>query len=84
MNFRVEKHVRQVRQEIEKTPSHFARGFLSGLGWAFGATIGFAIVVGIVTLVLSWLGALPFVGQWFSDLNESLSALRDLRETLPK
>lgn len=67
----------------DKVP-FFIQGILSGLGWSFGATIGFAIVAGIVTFVLSQLGALPVIGQFFTDLQSAIDQLAKLRETLPK
>lgn len=80
----IEKPVEQVREEVKKIPSHFARGFLSGLGWAFGATIGFAIIFGIITFILAQLGALPLIGQFFSDLNQFVRQFNELRDTLPR
>lgn len=67
----------------DKVP-FFIQGILSGLGWSLGATIGFAIVAGIVTFVLSQLGALPVIGQFFTDLQNAIDQLSKLRETLPK
>lgn len=64
--------------------SFFVQGILSGLGWSFGATIGFALVFGIVTFILAQLGALPVIGQFFTDLRTAIDQLIKLRETLPK
>lgn len=64
--------------------SFFVQGILSGIGWSFGATLGFAIVAGVVTFVLSQLGALPVIGQFFTDLKNTADQLSKLRETLPK
>lgn len=64
--------------------SFFVQGILSGLGWSFGATIGFALVFGIITFVLAQLGALPVIGQFFTDLKSAIDQLTKLRETLPK
>lgn len=64
--------------------SFFVQGVLSGIGWSFGATIGFAIIAGIVTFTLSQLGALPVIGQFFTDLRTAIDQLTKLRETLPK
>lgn len=64
--------------------SFFVQGVLSGLGWSFGATIGFAFVFGIITFVLAQLGALPVIGQFFTDLRNAIDQLSKLRETLPR
>lgn len=81
---RFHKSVEDAKRELEKTPSHFVKGFLAGLGWAFGATIGFAIAAGIATFVLAQLGTLPLIGQFFSDLQASLSEIARMREELPR
>lgn len=62
----------------------FIQGILSGLGWSFGATIGFAIVFGVITFVLAQLGALPVIGQFFTDLRDAIQQLSQLRQTLPR
>lgn len=64
--------------------SFFVQGILSGLGWSFGATVGFAIVAGLITFTLAQLGALPVIGQFFTDLRTAIDQLTKLRETLPK
>ena len=64
--------------------SFFMQGILSGVGWSFGATIGFAIVAGHVTFTLSQLGALPVIGQFFTDRRGAIDQLTKLRENLPK
>lgn len=64
--------------------SFFIQGIISGFGWSFGATIGFAVVAGVVTFALSQLGALPVIGQFFTDLRAAIDQLTKLRENLPK
>lgn len=64
--------------------SFFVQGILSGIGWSFGATIGFALVFGIITFVLAQLGALPVIGQFFTNLQDAINQLSELRKTLPK
>lgn len=46
----------------------FRNGFISGLGSAFGATIGFVIVSTVVVYVLSLLGGVPLIGQWLASI----------------
>lgn len=78
------KSVEEAKKELENIPSHFARGFLNGLGWTFGATLGFAIIVSIGAFVLAQLGTLPVIGDFFSDLRESLNQIARMRENLPR
>lgn len=78
------KSIEQARKELEKGPSHFTQGFLSGLGWAFGATVGFAVAAGVITFILAQLGTLPLIGQFFSDLQESLKEIAEIRKKLPR
>ncbi|MBI2007548.1 MAG: hypothetical protein HYS83_02525 [Candidatus Blackburnbacteria bacterium] len=51
--------------------SFFIQGIISGFGWSFGATIGFAVVAGVI-------------GQFFTDLRAAIDQLTKLRENLPK
>jgi len=53
---------------------NFVRGITFGLGSALGGTIGFAIVIGILALILNILGGFPVIGDWFDGLNEDISA----------
>ncbi|MDP3992709.1 MAG: DUF5665 domain-containing protein [bacterium] len=48
------------------------RGFLIGLMSGLGATIGVAIVLGIVGLLIRQFGGLPVVGDWLNDLGRIL------------
>lgn len=49
---------------------HFLRGFLYGMGGFFGATLGVAIVVGILTWSLSRLQVVPIVGSFATQVVE--------------
>lgn len=55
---------------IDKIKS-FKQGFISGLGWSFGVTVGFAIISTILVLVLSTLGGLPLIGDWIASIVEA-------------
>jgi hypothetical protein len=44
------------------------RGFISGIGWAFGVTIGFVLVSTLLVIILNLLGGLPLIGKWIANL----------------
>ena len=56
--------------------SSLIKGFLGGLGWAIGATLGFAIFVTFISMILNLLGGLPFIGVVLAEIihftNEAL------------
>jgi len=47
------------------------RGFYSGVGWAFGATLGFALVSTILVIILRQLGGIPLIGSFFANIVEA-------------
>ncbi|MEK7202284.1 MAG: DUF5665 domain-containing protein [Patescibacteria group bacterium] len=49
-----------------------ARGFLMGLMSGLGATVGVAIVVGILGLLIRQFGGLPVIGDWLNELGRIL------------
>ena len=48
------------------------RNFLGGLLSGLGATIGVAIVLGILGVLIREFGGLPVVGAWLNDLGQIL------------
>lgn len=46
-------------------------GFFSGIGWAFGVTIGFATVSTILVILLKSAGGLPFIGNIIASIVQS-------------
>ena len=50
-----------------------ARSFVSGLFTALGATVGLALVIGLTSIILDWLGVLPVVGGFFARIDEVIS-----------
>lgn len=54
----------------QRIKTSVVRGFFSGIAGVIGATIGIAILVGI----LSALGALPGIGQFFINIANQLSS----------
>jgi len=66
--------MRKVVEKIHKISSKrelVKRGFYSGIGWAFGATIGFAIVSTLLVIFLSKAGGVPLVGSWIARIVEA-------------
>ena len=65
-------------------PSFFLKGFLSGLGWAIGATLGFAIFVAVVSMTLNLLGGVPYLGNLFANIIHFTSEALKTRVTVTK
>ncbi len=61
----------------------FIKNFIAGLGWMAGATIGFAILITLLSLILKWLGGLPLVGDFFANLIEVTNKALKAKEVLP-
>lgn len=47
---------------------HLMFSFLGGVATALGATVGFAIIIWLVTFVLNQLGGLPLIGEFFATI----------------
>jgi hypothetical protein len=45
----------------------FINNFLGGIAWALGATVGLALIVGLLTLILKNVNVIPFVGSFIAD-----------------
>ena len=45
-------------------------GFIAGIGWAFGVTVGFVIIFSILVIVLNFLGGLPLIGTLIASIVE--------------
>ena len=55
----------------------FIQGFVAGIGWGLGATIGAVILFGVLSWVFSLLGGLPLIGNFFADI---IAATKDALE----
>lgn len=42
--------------------------FIGGLAWAVGATVGLAIIVAILGLIVKNINLVPFVGNFIADI----------------
>ncbi len=57
-----------------ETVKAIKQGFINGIGWAAGVTVGFVIVSTIIVWILNALGGLPVVGGWIADIVEATQA----------
>jgi hypothetical protein len=45
----------------------FINNLIGGIAWALGATVGLALIVGILTLILKNVNVIPVVGSFIAD-----------------
>ena len=50
----------------------FWHNLLGGIGWGLGSVLGATIIVGILGLLLNWLGGLPVIGRWLGEWSEAI------------
>lgn len=50
--------------------SIFWEGFKAGIGWSFGATVGFALISTLIVILLRSVGGLPVVGSFIANIVE--------------
>lgn len=55
-------HLHKDKKEI------FVNNFIGGIAWALGATVGLAIIVTVLGLVLKNINLIPFVGNFVADV----------------
>jgi hypothetical protein len=65
-----------------KKRSIFIKNFIAGLGWMTGATLGFALLLTILGIVFSWLGGLPFIGEFIANLIDLTNKALETKRTL--
>jgi hypothetical protein len=46
----------------------FVNNFIGGIAWALGATIGLALIVGILTLILKNVNVIPVIGNFIGNI----------------
>lgn len=58
----------QPYEKVERSKKHIIiNNFVGGISWGLGATLGLAIVLAILGLVINNLGFVPFLGDFISD-----------------
>ncbi|HUS59901.1 MAG TPA: DUF5665 domain-containing protein [Nevskiaceae bacterium] len=62
----------------------FLKNFIGGLSWMTGATIGFALFIAFLSLILKWLGGLPIIGDFAANLIEVTSKALEAKRTFPR
>jgi hypothetical protein len=46
----------------------FVNNFLGGIAWALGVTVGLALIITILTLILKNVNLIPVVGNFVADI----------------
>lgn len=69
-------------QDNKKRPKRdiFKAGIVGGLGWAFGVTIGFAIISIIIIFLIDRAGGIPLIGDWIANVVEATQTQLELRK----
>ena len=55
-------------ESISSYRRKFREGFVNGIGFSFGATVGFAIISTLLVLLFQILGGLPLIGTFVADI----------------
>lgn len=55
---------------MEKIKTKLLDGFVRGIGWAFGVTLGFVLVSTVVVYIFRALGGLPLIGDFIATVVE--------------
>jgi hypothetical protein len=46
----------------------FVNNFIGGIAWALGATVGLALIVAILTLIVKNVNLIPYVGNFVANV----------------
>lgn len=59
-------------EKVEETSKRkiIVNNFIGGLFFALGSTVGLAIVIALLTFVLSKVNLIPFIGSYIAELNQ--------------
>ena len=52
----------------EKKSKTFFKGVISGIGWAFGTTFGFVIIIALANHTFNLLGEIPLIGDFLAKI----------------
>ncbi len=64
--------LKEIKGNHKRKPGKlFGEGFVAGMGWAFGVTIGFVMISTVLVVVLQLLGGLPLIGTFIASIVES-------------
>jgi hypothetical protein len=67
-----EKILLEIHKGNSTNKQQMFKGFMVGVFYALGATVGFAILIAILTFIVKLLGGLPVVGGWFVHFGKYL------------
>lgn len=57
----------------------FINNFVGGIAWGLGATVGLAVVLTILTVVVRWIDVVPVVGDFVARVTEFVEKSRDFK-----
>lgn len=61
----------QRHEELHKNKKEiFVNNFIGGIAWALGATVGLAIIIIILGIILKNVNLIPFVGNFVAQIIE--------------
>jgi len=57
-------------EAVEKTPRKkmLVNNFIGGIAWAVGATVGFAVIVTVLTLIVKNVNFIPYIGNFIAGV----------------
>ncbi|OGH09658.1 MAG: hypothetical protein A2152_01035 [Candidatus Levybacteria bacterium RBG_16_35_6] len=61
-------------EQVNKGMGHiFRNNFIGGIAWGLGATVGVAIILAVLTLILRQINLIPVVGNFVAGVVEFIS-----------
>jgi ABC-type enterochelin transport system permease subunit len=60
----------------------FKDGFIAGLGWSFGVTVGLVLISTLIIQILNNLGGLPFIGSFIANIVQATQQQLLLRNVI--
>lgn len=77
------REFRRFVQYLQSPKQLMWRNFLAGIFHAFGMTIGFIVVFSVVIKILSTMVDFPLIGQYITELRDTLESFRDFNPRKP-